>query len=315
MKTKISAMGLAYTVNKDGSTCRIVGIGSFDGKELTVPETLDGYKVKSIANEAFRECAALVSAEIGDGVESIGAEAFACCTALCRVKIADSVKNIGWGAFLDCVSLSDLSLGNGVTEIGACAFFGCGAQIRIPASAAVIGEQAFCGAVCIAVSEENARYVSADGNLYTKDMKTLLQYATGKKETSFTIPDSVTEIGCFAFGGAVHLSAVRFGKNVRSIGSNAFHACTALWAAVLPDGLQQIGESAFCGCTSLSAVSVGKTAPKIGWGAFANCPNLCAVKHRGKHPIWKKILLGKKQRADASFRELSLGGLKFKFRF
>ena len=43
----------------------------------------------------------------------------------------------------------------------------------------------------ISVDENNTVYKSIDGNLYSKDGKTLVQYAVGKQDKSFVIPDSV----------------------------------------------------------------------------------------------------------------------------
>ena len=314
MKKKISATGLSYAVNKDGLACRIVGIGTYDQKELLIPDTIDGYRVESIANEAFLDCAELVSAEIAEGVTYIGAEAFSGCSALTDVKIPDSVTEIGWGAFLGCSSLSDISLGKGVTEIGASAFCGCKGRVEIPAKTSFIGEQAFAGLSEIVVSEENPFYMSADGNLYTKNGDTILQYATGKDELIFYLPEDVKFIGNFAFAGAKRLSAIHFGENLKTVGSNAFNGCPLLWAAVLPEGLQSVGDSAFYGCSSLCAVSVGKKTD-IGRGAFSDCPKLYRIHRKGKIPLWRRILFGKKYSRDFPFREIKCKNWSFKFRF
>ena len=314
MKKKISATGLSYAVNKGGKTCRIVGIGTYDQKELFIPDTIDGYKVESIANEAFRDCAELVSAEITDGVIYIGAEAFCGCSALACVKIPDSVTEIGWGAFLGCDSLSDISLGKGVKEIGASAFCGCKGRVEIPAKTAFIGEQAFAGLSEIAVSEGNPFFASADGNLYNKNGDTLLQYATGKEELIFHLPEGVKNIGNFAFAGAKRLSAIHIGENLKTVGSNAFSGCSLLWAAVFPEGLQILGDSAFCGCDSLCAVAVGKKTD-IGRGAFDDCPKLRRVQRKGKMPLWKKVLYGKRHKKDSPYREFKCKNWLFQFRF
>ena len=314
MKKKISATGLSYAVNKGSLTCRIVGIGTYDQKELFIPDTLDGYRVESIANEAFLDCAELVSAEIAGGVKYIGAEAFCGCSSLAYVKIPDSVTEIGWGAFFGCTSLSDISIGKGVTEIAASAFCGCKGRVEIPAKTAFIGEQAFSGLREIAVSEENPFFMSADGNLYTKNGDTILQYATGKDELIFYLPEDVRIIGNFAFAGAKRLSAIHFGENLKTVGSNAFNGCSLLWAVVFPENLQSVGDSAFYGCTSLCAVAVGKNTD-IGRGAFEDCPKLYRIHRKGKIPLWKRILFGKKYRAAAPFREIKYKNWWVKFRF
>ena len=74
----------------------------------------------------------------------------------------------------------------------------------------------------------NKYYKDIDGNLYTKDGKTLIQYAIGKKDTSFIIPDGVTTIGDWAFGGCRSLTSITIPSSVTSIGNNAFLWCDSL---------------------------------------------------------------------------------------
>ena len=74
----------------------------------------------------------------------------------------------------------------------------------------------------IEVDENNANYKSIDGNLYTKDGKTIVRHAPGKKETSFVIPDYVTSIESCAFGNCNNLESIVISKTVTKIGSFAF---------------------------------------------------------------------------------------------
>ena len=46
----------------------------------------------------------------------------------------------------------------------------------------------------VEVSDENEKYASKDGVLYSKDMKTLIFYPPQKKETFFEVPESVETI-------------------------------------------------------------------------------------------------------------------------
>jgi hypothetical protein len=94
-----------------------------------------------------------------------------------------------------------------------------------------IGDGAFeyCTSLTsITVDLDNAAYKSIDGNLYTKDGKTLIQYAIGKTDTSFEIPDSVTSIGDDAFSSCDSLTSVVIGDSVTSIGDDAFWICRSL---------------------------------------------------------------------------------------
>ena len=51
----------------------------------------------------------------------------------------------------------------------------------------------------ISVSPSNSRYVSKDGVLYSKDMKTLMKYPIGNSTPTFSVPNGVKEIGWGAF--------------------------------------------------------------------------------------------------------------------
>lgn len=59
-----------------------------------------------------------------------------------------------------------------------------------------------------------------------------------------TIPDTVTEIGKYAFYDAVRLPGVIFGKDsqLESIGDYAFSGCTSLTGVELPDSLTTVGR-------------------------------------------------------------------------
>ncbi|MBQ2712857.1 MAG: leucine-rich repeat domain-containing protein [Clostridia bacterium] len=148
-----------------------------------------GYKLVGLHDKNVSEVI------IPDIVTVIGNWAFDGCTALTRVVIPDSVTVIEARAFYACERLTEAVLGNSVAVIGSWAFFHCKlTDVAIPASVTTIGVGAFGGCTSltsIAVDGANKNYQSIDGNLYTKDGKTLIQYAVGKKATSFVIPTGV----------------------------------------------------------------------------------------------------------------------------
>ena len=74
-----------------------------------------------------------------------------------------------------------------------------------------IDNDAFCGCLNlknITVNQNNIDYKDIDGNLYSKDGKTLVQYVFGRKETSFVIPNHVECIGKVAFCDCKNLISV-----------------------------------------------------------------------------------------------------------
>ena len=95
--------------------------------------------------------------------------------------------------------------------------------------------------------------------------------------TSVTIPDSVTEIGGYAFYGCAGLTSVTIPAGVTMIGNYAFYNCTGLTSVTIPESVREIGEWAFSGCTGLIEVMISKGVRKIGEWAFSGCTGLTSV--------------------------------------
>ena len=92
--------------------------------------------------------------------------------------------------------------------------------------------------------------------------------------TSLVIPDSVTNIGDYAFWGCSDLADIVIPDGVTSIGDYAFEGCESLRSVVIPDGVTSIGDGAFVGCTSLKSLVIPDGVTSIGAWAFSGCNNL-----------------------------------------
>ena len=194
--------------------------------QLTLPANYNGENYV-INDYAFYYNNKITKVTIPDSVTSIGSYAFYSCDSLTSVTIPNSVTSIGEQAFAYCGILTSVTIGNGVTSIGDAAFRGCS------------------GLTSITVDESNTAYKSIDGNLYSKDGKALIQYAIGKTDTSFVIPDGVTSIDHYAFEDCTNLTSVTIPNSVTSIGDKAFYDCDSLTSVTIGNGVTSIGGSAF----------------------------------------------------------------------
>ena len=245
----------------DGTTCVIVSSGDHTASgDIVIPSeytTNSGtYTVVAIADFAFSDCPNLTSIVIPDTVTSIGKLAFYNCTGLTSVTLSKNLTTIGENAFADCTSLT---------------------SINLPASVTDIGRWALLGLAYIEVDSNNQSYQDIDGNLYTKDGTTILQYATGKADTQFVIPASVTSIGNAAFYECPNLTSITIPNSVTSIGENAFAHCSNLTSITIPNSVTTIGERAFYGCLSLTNITIPDSVTSIEDYTFCNCTGLKEV--------------------------------------
>ena len=171
------------------------------------------------------------SVEIPNSVTEIGFSAFLGCSSLTSVTIPNSVIKIGMDAFSGCSGVTSVTIPNSVTEIGSTAFSRCSSltSFTIPGSVTLVGAGALsnCSRLEeIIVAEDNSNYCSLDGVLYNKNQTTLRQVPGAKK--SYEFPNSVTEIGMYAFSGCSGLNSVTIPNSVTKIGMDAFSGCSGL---------------------------------------------------------------------------------------
>jgi len=237
--------------------------------------------VTTIGKCAFYNCTGMTQLTIGAGLTTIEESAFENCKSLTSLIIPGTVKTIGVKAFRSCSGLTELTIADGVTTISDFAFDNCTGltTVFIPESVESIGTAPFreCTALTeIRVDENNANYCSdASGVLYDKEMTLLIQ-APGTIQT-YTIPDSVTDIGEYAFYKCTGLTGLTIGSGVITIGKSAFTNCTGLTAVAIPDSVTTIGNSAFYDCSGMTVLTLGSSVASIGDSAFACCTGLTAV--------------------------------------
>ena len=140
----------------------------------------------------------------GVPVTMIGSYAFQNNKNITSVVISEGVQTISSYAFGYCSSLTSITIPGSVTSIEDNAFIGCR------------------GCTSFSVGENNQTYKDIDGNLYSKDGKTLIQYAKGKTSKSFVIPNGVTYIAERAVSEC-KLYSVSIPESVTSIGNYAFY--------------------------------------------------------------------------------------------
>jgi len=299
----VSTQSLAFFLINDG-TAYSVSRGPATAVNIVIPAEHNGLPVIAISNYGFQVYSNLISITIPDSVTSIGHGAFRNCFNLTSITISDSVTSIGNSAFEGCTSLTSITIPNSVTSIGDWVFSGCTSltNITIPNSVTSIGEATFSNCTnltVINVDINNTVFSSEDGVLYNYNKSTLISVPAGisgsfsisnsvtsigdwaflgcRSLTSITIPDSVTSIGWAAFANCTSLTNITIPDSVTSIGDYAFGGCTSLTSITIPNSVTTIGSSTFNGCTSLTSITIPDSVTSIGIRAFSDCTSLTSI--------------------------------------
>ena len=276
---------------------------------IVVPDTLGGYPVTRIGDNAFEDCNALTSVSLPATVTRIGDNAFEDCNALTSVSLPATVTSIGEYAFDGCTSLLSVTLPAGLTTIEYYAFYGCSSlSISVP-DGVEVEDGAFYG--CDAMADSDGfvivggilhYYAGSDAVVTVPDKVTAIgseafedcDFLTsvtlpatvksigdwsfwGCSSLDMEIPDGVTEIGYRAFYGCSALATAELPADLEYLWDEAFAGCTSLVAVEVPEGLTSIPDSAFAGCSAMTDVSIPATVTDVGTGAFTGCASLATI--------------------------------------
>ena len=281
--------GLTGMAISDGVTS--IGAYAFRGcsglTRVTIPDS-----VANIGSYAFSGCSELTNVVIGSGVTSIGDYAFEDCSGLVGVHISDLPAwcEISFGGYyanplcyahdlyLNGEKVTDLTIPDLVTDIGAYAFEGCSSltSVTIPDSVTNIGNQAFSGC-------SGLRNVTIPQCVCSQRLSSVFP-SSYQSITDAVMSDTVINIGDRAFKGCSGLINMTIPDSVTNIGAYAFYDCSRLRKVVIGSGVASIDSSAFRGCSGLANMVIGSGVTNIWYDAFYNCSGLTSVTFLGNAP-------------------------------
>lgn len=201
-----------------------------------------------------------VEYSLPDTVTTVGSHSFAQ-SRLITVRLSQSVNTVESYAFENC-GILDLTLPEGILRLEPFALKGCEKIIRLDlppnlngfASSAVID----CSALRVIYAPiQNEWYSSADGVLFDETGHTLISYPQGKKG-AYLIPDTVTSIAPYAFFGS-RLESVVIPQSVIEIGIYAFAYSLSL-KTIDTGNVSVMSEGMLKGCTKLESILTGDIA-------------------------------------------------------
>lgn len=166
------------------------------------------------------------------------------------VTIPNSVVRVGDIAFEKCSKLTTVNFGSGLKDLGTNVFS------ETPRLSA------------INVSAQNPYFKSENGILYSKDGTVIYAYPVAKKDTEFTVPDSVKSVEHYAFDGALNLKSLTIGTGMTEISDLAFIGAFNVETVKILSEATYIGNNAFGNINKLTNINIPDTVTYIGKEAF-----------------------------------------------
>ena len=219
------------------------------------------FVIKNGVLEAYNGTASLV--DIPEGVVEIADGALGDTGFISEVNLPESLETIG-EEFINWSDCTELFIPKNVKSIHMKALARCRTLSNL------------------SVSEDNEKYSALDGVLYNKDKTELLFYLDGKKDGSYTIPESVKTIGKNAFDKMYNshsypyqmLEKVIIPGNVELIGEAAFAGLDNLRVVEMQKGVKIIEKDVFKNCSKLKEVYIPETIEKLLVSVFTGCKSL-----------------------------------------
>ncbi len=178
------------------------------------------------------------SYEVPAKVMYVNTSAFAGCSQLKEIILPASIQGIYDYAFVDCSSLTSITIPSNVTSIGSYVFENCSSLESID------------------VAKENTSFTSKNGVLFNKSETKIVRYPIAKKDTTYTIPKTVTYIEYGSFADCVNLTSIVIHKTISSFRNDSFNGCDSIMEITIPLSVTSIGTSTFENCTSLRKINV-----------------------------------------------------------
>ena len=264
----------------------LYGIGTCTDKEIVVP-----YGVTEVAKDAFQG-ASIKGILLPDTLKSIGNDAFKNCQFMAVIHFPNGLEFIGERAFQNCKALVAIVLPNSVKTLGAHSFENCqllGAiyyyGVEEDWEKVEKGKDWNKGAGKHAVTYKGV-VIAPDGPNPDHESQGLA-FELNEDGQSY----SVVGIGTCTDTDVVIPSEYK-GLPVTSIGDSAFMDCSLLTSIVLPDSVKtlgQYGSGVFSGCEALTEITIGSGVENIPDLTFQGTYSLVAINVSPNNEHYKSI--------------------------
>ena len=267
-------------------------------------------KLTKIGQYSFAYCEKLTGFDIPSALKELEEGVFAHCSSLKKIIIPDTVEKIDISAFCECINVTEIKIPGTVKEASEFALFGCDKVItaELPISMVTLAnlQRSDDLETLVIVDDGSTELPDKDALNKKKKLKKVVfpdsltsipkafcmsasaledvklpanlkiisnaSFSECTNLKTIDLPDTVTEIGAFAFE-STGLTSITIPASVETVYDTAFIDNTSLTDATFPAGK---GIS-FEGCTSLVNVKINNNPTKIDDFMFRKCSSLASI--------------------------------------
>lgn len=169
-----------------------------------------------------------------------------------------TITGISADAFYNCTTLEKVTISANITDIGESVFFGCENIKEFD------------------VETGSETYYVEDGVLFRTTDDCLIAYPPAAEATSYTVPDTVTELYYAAFSNCNNLQEIILPDGLLYIDEWVF-AYDTLPEISIPESVVEICDYAFAYCENITEWTLPSNLTYIGNAAFANCTGMTEI--------------------------------------
>lgn len=234
----------SYTLDDDGNATLTAYTG---GKDLVLPEELDGHPVTKASDYIFADNDTLETVSVSAAMTDLGDSCFFGCDNITSFSVADG--NLVYAAQDDILYSKDnaflIAYPNGKTD----------KTFTVPDGIEQIGTGAF-------------GYAKLQSITMPDSVTTINEWAFAYSTlTDVTFSPNITAIYDYAFSYCADMKDWNLPEKLEYIGNAAFANCTGMTEIKLPESLTTIGMGAFTG-TGLTSITVPASVGSIGYCAI-----------------------------------------------
>ena len=249
---------------------------------FATPSALTEIKENAFSGNGF------TSITLPEGLTTIGSYAFSSCPNVLTINLPSTLTTIATYAFRQSRKLV-LTVPSTVTSIGGNAFqwlsnvFYDGQATGSPWGAKAINgyEDGWFVYDSSAKTKLCACSVDAYGEIIIPESVTEIgdwAFAYANKITLVALPSHLTKIGQYAFDNCSKMEMfASWPSTLTSIGNYAFRSCSAFTSFTMPAGVTQLSTDLLEWCSNITWVHLHSGVKSVGYEAFYGCKNLKTI--------------------------------------